>query len=254
MPTQGRPAFVAQAIAYFRRQDYPARELVIVHHDDADLPQGAAAPGIRIVRPRQTSIGGMRNAAVEAARGDIIAHWDDDDWHGPRRLGRQAAPIVKGIADLTGLNDTLFMILATREFWSVSPELYARLFVENVHGGTLMFRREVWRRSGPYPCISLREDAEFLMRAVRDGATLCRLRGRDDYVYVRHGRNTWSFAEGTYLKRDEWLKVDQPATLAPDLDFYFSDRIGPPPMPAQPRSSLRPAALWRRRRRHLART
>jgi hypothetical protein len=31
MPTPGRLHFVAQAIAYFRRQDYPNRELVIVH-------------------------------------------------------------------------------------------------------------------------------------------------------------------------------------------------------------------------------
>ncbi|HUE78397.1 MAG TPA: glycosyltransferase family 2 protein [Sphingomicrobium sp.] len=231
MPTQGRPAFVAQAIAYFQRQDYPARELVIVHHEDSDLPEGKAGPGLRFVRTSQASIGGMRNAAVEAARGDIIAHWDDDDWHGPRRLSRQATPILQGIADITGFNDTLFMIVPTREFWSVSPELYARLFVENINGGTMMFRREIWRRSGPYPRISLREDAELLMRAVRDGARLCRLRGRDDYVYVRHGRNTWNFPEGRYLQRDEWFKVDEPETLAPDLDFYFADRNRPEPMP-----------------------
>ena len=253
MPTRGRPAFVAQAIAYFQRQDYPARELVIVHREDADLPEGAAGPGLRIVRTSQASIGGMRNAAVEAARGDIIAHWDDDDWHGPRRLSRQAAPILQGIADITGFNDTLFMVVPRREFWSVSPELHARLFVENIPGGTMMFRREIWRRSGPYPRISLREDAEFLVRAVRGGARLCRLRGRDHYVCVRHGRNTWNFAEGRYLQRDEWLKVDEPETLAPDLDFYFADRNRPEPMPAPPRASLRSAASCRRDR-HLALT
>lgn len=227
MPTRGRAAFVAQAVAYFQRQDYPARELVIVHQQDADLPEdiaGLAGPGLRIVRTGQASIGGMRNAAVEAARGDIIAHWDDDDWHGPRRLSRQAAPILQGIADITGLNDILFMAVPTREFWSVSPELHARLFVEDISGGTMMFRREVWRRSGPYPRISLREDAELLIRAVRDGARLCRLRGRDDYVYVRHGRNTWKFVAGTYLQREDWRKVDEPGTLAADLDFYFADR------------------------------
>ncbi|MEA3061813.1 MAG: hypothetical protein QOJ94_1594 [Sphingomonadales bacterium] len=222
MPTQGRPLFVAQAIAYFHRQDYSARELVIVHHDDTDLPEGAHAPGIRIVRTSQASIGGMRNAAVEAARGAIIAHWDDDDWHGPHRLSHQATPILEGVADVTGFNDTLFMIVPAREFWTVSPDLYAKLFVENIHGGTLMFRREVWQRSGPYPRISLREDAELLIRAMRDGARLCRIRGREDYVYVRHGRNTWSFTEGAYLNREGWLKTDEPETLVADLDFYFA--------------------------------
>ena len=233
MPTHGRPAFVAQAIAYFQRQDYPARELVIVHREDADVPEGAAGPGVRIVRTGEASIGAMRNAAVEAARGDIIAHWDDDDWHGPRRLSRQAVPILQGVADITGFNDTLFMVVPTREFWSVSPELHARLFVEDISGGTMMFRREIWRRSGPYPRISLREDAELLIRAMRGGARLCRLRGRDDYLYVRHGRNTWTFAEGTYLQREDWLRVDEPESLAPDLDFYFADRNRPEPIPAQ---------------------
>jgi len=240
MPTRGRPIFVAQAIAYFRRQDYPARELVIVHHDEADLPEGAAGPGVRIVRTGRASIGDMRNAALEASVGDLIVHWDDDDWHGPRRLSRQALPILQGIADITGFNDTLFMILPTREFWSVSPELHARLFVENISGGTMMFRREIWRRSGPYPRISLREDAEFLIRAMRHGARLCRLRGRDDYLYVRHGRNTWKFAEGTYLQREAWLKVAEPEALAPDLGFYFPDRNRPEQVPAQRSAGFEP--------------
>jgi glycosyltransferase involved in cell wall biosynthesis/GT2 family glycosyltransferase len=252
MPTQGRPEFAAQAIAYFQRQDYPARELVIVHRDESDLPESAGGPGIRIVRTGEASIGGMRNAAVEAARGDVVAHWDDDDWHGPRRLSRQAAPILQGSADVTGLNDTLFMIVPTRQFWSVSPELFARLFVENVHGGTLMFRREIWRRSGPYPRISLREDAELLIRAIRGGARLCRLGGRDDFVYVRHGRNTWSFAEGAYLQPDAWLRVEQPEPLAADLEYYFNDRNLAPAAAIPSRPRLQPSALYRRHGRRLA--
>ena len=42
MPTRNRRAFVGQAIAYFQRQDYPARELIIV--DDGDDPVGDLIP------------------------------------------------------------------------------------------------------------------------------------------------------------------------------------------------------------------
>ena len=231
MPTRGRPGFVARAIAYFRRQDYPNRQLVIVHRDDGDLPEAVEAEDILLVRTDEESIGAMRNRAVAAAGGDIIAHWDDDDWHGPRRLSRQAAPILDGVADITGLNDTLFLVVPGEDYWEVTPDLFARLFVENVHGGTLMFHRDAWRRSGPYPEISLREDADFLSRAVADGARLCRLGGRRDFVYVRHGANTWRFAEGRYLG-EGWRRVEAPAFMAEDGPYYSG---GPPKPPARPR-------------------
>jgi O-antigen biosynthesis protein len=220
MPTRGRPSFVAQAITYFRRQDYPRRELVIVYDDEADLPAGIDDHNIRTIRATQASVGGKRNEGVRAARGEIIAHWDDDDWYAAQRLSRQVLPIVQGVADITALNGNLFMVIPAGEFWSVSRELFARLFVENVSGGTLMFRAEIWHRSGPYPLTSLREDADFLVKAMRDGARLCRLPGRDLHIYVRHKGNTWKFSEGRYLQQSDWSRVPEPAFLAGDRAFY----------------------------------
>ncbi|HYW16008.1 MAG TPA: glycosyltransferase [Allosphingosinicella sp.] len=231
MPTRGRPRFVARAIAFFRRQDYPNRQLVIVHRDDGDLPEAVEAEDVVLVRTDEESIGAMRNRAVAAADGDIVVHWDDDDWHGPHRLSRQAAPILDGVADITGLNDTLFLVVPSEEYWEVTPDLFAKLFVENVHGGTLMFNRDSWRRSGPYPEISLREDAVFLSRALADGARLCRLGGRRDFVYIRHGANTWRFDEGRYLG-EGWGEVEAPGFMAEDRPFYSG---GPPKPPARPR-------------------
>ncbi len=236
MPTRGRPGFVARAIAYFRRQDYPHRELIIVHEDDADLPDDIAGPDVRVVKTAQRSIGGKRNEAIGAARGAIIAQWDDDDWHGDQRLTRQVAPIVRGLADITGLNELLFMVIHAAEFWAVSRALFRRMFVGDVAGGTLVFRREVWRRSGPYPTTSLREDAEFLARAMRDGARLCRVPGQDLYVYVRHERNTWRFKEGQYLQQSGWSQVREPEFIARDREFYAASRtpVARPSRPARP--------------------
>ena len=234
MPTRGRPAFVAQSIAYFRRQDYPNRELLIVYDDEADLPECADGPGVRTLRATQRSVGAKRNQGVAAARGEIIAHWDDDDWYAPSRLSWQARPILQGLADITGLNDMLFMVMGQGAFWSVTRPLFARLFMENVSGGTLMFRREVWDRSGPYPAISLREDADFMVQAMGEGARLCRLPGRDQCVYVRHGHNTWRFAEGRYLQADEWSSEPEPAFMAPDRAFYFGAEEAAAPTPAAP--------------------
>jgi O-antigen biosynthesis protein len=233
MPTRGRPRFVAQAITYFHRQDYPNLELVIVYEDQADLPEVAGGPHIRLVRAASaSSIGAKRQAGTEAALGEIIAHWDDDDWYAPERLSRQAGPILHGVADITALNDVTFMLIAARQFWTVTPELFERMFVGNVCGGTLVYRRDVWRRSGPYPAISLREDCDFMVKAMRDGARLCPMPGRDLCIYVRHGDNTWKFAEGRFLFEDDWSLASEPDFLGPDQDFYFGEPSrGPHPAP-----------------------
>ena len=75
-------------MAYFERQQYPNRELIIIDDGDdkvADLVP-AGDPRIRyIALPGQVSIGAKRNSACQLARGDIIAHWDDDDHSAPGR-------------------------------------------------------------------------------------------------------------------------------------------------------------------------
>ena len=228
MPTRGRARFVAQSIAYFRRQDWPRRELLIVYEDEQDLPpaQGMAqelAEGrIRCVRmPPGSTIGAKRNEAVRLARGDIVAHWDDDDWYADERLSRQVAPLLQGIADITGLNDLLFLALATGEWWQASPALFRRLFAENVSGGTLVYWRRLWLHQGRYPSTSLREDADFMEQVMAAGARLCRLPGRALCVYVRHPGNTWQFKAGSYLQEREWSRVAAPPFMAPDLPFYL---------------------------------
>lgn len=244
MPTRGRRRFVDQAVGYFRRQDYPNKELIIVHERDDDLPEGLEGPDVRCVRVAGgLSIGAKRQAGAEAAKGEILAHWDDDDWYAPTRLSRQVAPILAGVADITGLNDVSFLNIAERRCWQVTPELFARMFLENVVGGTLTFPREVWRRSGPYPAISLREDCGFMAQAMRRGARLLSIPGRTLCVYVRHEMNTWKFAEGRFLSQSGWSMVSEPPWLGPDRDFYFSAASHRQAMRAAPRPGAADAPL-----------
>src|SRR5580698_3119394 len=110
MITAGRPELVGQSTGYFLRQEHPERELVIVHEDPADLPaEMPEDPRVRTALvPRGLSLGEKRNEGARLARGSILLHWDDDDWHGPRRIQHQIAPILRGHADVTGLSGTLF--------------------------------------------------------------------------------------------------------------------------------------------------
>lgn len=236
MPTGGRERFARQAVRYFQRQTYPNRELIVV--DDGDVgdtaegwplwmdaldPCETDAP-VRYLRvPTGTTIGAKRNAAVRAARGDLLLCWDDDDWYGPERIGRQVEPMIAGRAGVTALGRSLFYHVESDQFWRCSAEIHARMFYQSVIGGTLAFRRSDWRASGGFPAKSMAEDASFLRRLLMRNVALEQVSSENLFVYVRHGSNSWRFATGQHLGQSGWSNVPRPSAMTfEDLTFYQS--------------------------------
>ncbi len=218
MPTFNRRAFVPHALEYFLHQDYPNRELIIVD-DGADAIGDLAAnlPGVRYIRlPSRKSIGAKRNLACQQARGEIIATWDDDDWYSPDRLRYQVMPIIAGQADLTGLENAFVLELATGHFWTTNPQLHEKLFAGNVHGGTIVYRKDLLQKGLRYPEVNLAEDAYLLRCATKRGLRLVRLSNPGVFVYVRHGRNAWrEFAPGRFISPSGWQKISAPPAFPP---------------------------------------
>ncbi|HEV7892154.1 MAG TPA: glycosyltransferase [Pyrinomonadaceae bacterium] len=224
MPTCDRRSFIPLALENFRRQDYPNKELVVVDDgDDAigDLTLGQT--GVRYIRlAMRTSIGGKRNLACRQPRGPVIAHWDDDDWYAPDRLRYQVAPILAGEADLTGLVGDYVLELPGGDFWTTLPHLHRRMFVGDVHGGTLVYRSSLLESGVRYPETNLAEDAALIRQAASRRQRLLRLANPGVFVYVRHGSNAWGeYAPGTFLDPAGWRRIAQPPTF-PDnsLDDY----------------------------------
>ena len=126
---------------------------------------------------------------------------------------------------MTGLVTPVILELPAWRFWAVTPALHRRLFVGDVHGGTLAYRREVWERVARYPDASLAEDAAFLTAALRRGARLERVPGDGIFMYVRHGRNAWRFRCGSHGGDAGWLRSAAPPLEREDRDFYRKRRI-----------------------------
>src|SRR5262249_22545478 len=143
MPTRDRPQFVAQAVRYFRRQEHPALELIIV--DDGRSPVTADGDDrIRIIRlDRPHTIGYKRNLACDASRGEFVAHWDDDDWHSPRRLRVQTAALLDGCRDVIGIGSVLHYSPKGGSVWLRE---YAQHAGPGVAVGTLLYRKSTWQR------------------------------------------------------------------------------------------------------------
>jgi O-antigen biosynthesis protein len=231
MPTRQRPEFALQAVRYFFGQDYPNKELVILE----DGPPSLAGrlpddPRVRHIAAggATRSIGALRNEACRLARGDIVAHWDDDDWYGPQRLTRQVGAIRAGHADITALRDCLMLELETWRFWRCRPDLHRRLFVRDVHGGTLVYRRRIWEQKAKFPDSSLAEDAAFLEQAVRRGARLQAVEADGIFVYLRHGTNAWRFACGGLGDPAGWQLMPEPDLPAQARAFYAARSAAAP--------------------------
>ncbi len=160
MPTYDRRPFVPLALRWFLAQDWPSRELVIVD-DGSDavadlLPED---PRIRYVRlDRKHSLGAKRNLACQNARGDIIVHWDDDDWSAPRRLTYQVSSLLQEQATVCGLTRVYYHQPGTGRSWQYIYPDDQRPWVA---GNTLCYVRDFWRRN-PFPDINVGEDARFL--------------------------------------------------------------------------------------------
>jgi glycosyltransferase involved in cell wall biosynthesis len=215
MPTYNRRRFIPLALEGFLAQDYPHKELLVI--DDGSDPVGdlvEGLPGVHYLRlPARTSIGSKRNLACARAAGTILAHWDDDDWYAPERLRYQAGPLLRGEADVTGLENAYILDLPAGTFWTTDPRLHQRMFVGDVHGGTLMYRRALRQQGVQYPEANLAEDAALLSQALQRGGRLCRLANAGVFVYVRHGRNAWRFETGRFLDPAGWHHTDRPPTF-----------------------------------------
>jgi len=212
MPTYNRRAFLPLALESFSRQDYPAKELIIVD-DGTDIVRDLAegVPGVRYLHlPAHVSIGEKRNRACMEAQGAVIAHWDDDDWYAPNRLRHQVGPLLSGHADMTGLENSCLLELPSARFWLTRPGLHARMFFGDVHGGTLVYWKNLFSIGLRYPPISLAEDAAFIFAALRARKRLSRLKNDGIFVYVRHGDNAWKFQPGQFLEPAGWDLIPPP--------------------------------------------
>jgi glycosyltransferase involved in cell wall biosynthesis/predicted O-methyltransferase YrrM len=160
MPTFNRRGFVPQAVWYFLRQDYENRELIVV--DDGDDAIADLIPNddrIRYVRLNERhTVGAKRNIACECARGKIIAHWDDDDWHAPHRLSYQVEALLREGAAVCGINRLLFYDLryGCGRLYVYPPE--QRLWLS---GSTLCYTKSFWAQHR-FADVDVGEDARFV--------------------------------------------------------------------------------------------
>lgn len=218
MPTANRRRFVPLAIQNFLQQDYPNRELVILddgHDSVADL--SPADPCVKYIRsPHRQTVGAKRNQCVRACQGDLIMHWDDDDWVAPHRIRYQVEGMLREGADICGLRQMLFHELATGKTWLYTYPPNLRMWVV---GGSMLYTRNFWQRS-PFPDVQVGEDSRFLWKQPHGKLTV--LPDYRFYVAMIHPENTSPKVCGDPY----WTQSpENPRSIMGDvLDLYHAER------------------------------
>jgi len=143
MPTYNRRQFIPHAIEYFLNQDYANRELVILD-DGSDSINDLVPVDERILYVRleqKITLGAKLNLACQQARGEIVAHWDDDDWYAPRRLSYQVAALADDGIDICGINRLLYYDLQSgRAYEYVYPPEHRTWLL----GSELCYPKKYW--------------------------------------------------------------------------------------------------------------
>ena len=218
MPTANRRRFVPLAIQNFLQQDYPNRELVILDDGkDSVADLSPADPRVKYMRSthRQT-VGAKRNQCIRASQGDLIVHWDDDDWVAPHRIRYQVEAMLREGAEVCGLRQMLFHDLSTSQTWlyTYPPNLRTWLV-----GGSLLYTRSFWQRS-PFPDVQVGEDSRFLWKQTH--GKLAVLPDYRFYVAMIHPENTSPKVCGDPY----WTQSpEDPRSIMGDVfDLYHAER------------------------------
>ena len=180
--TFNRPFQLAEAIASFLRQTYPAelRELIVL--DDAGQYDPAACdhlPGVKLIttKYRFRTLGEKRNACAALASPDVDAYavWDDDDIHLPWHLEAMARVFAEGIP-----------WSRPAEVWIDQRTYLERQPTNEVFHGAWGFTRDAFLSVGGYPAMQSGQDQALAIRFMRAGIRAASPSGLPSYIYRWH--------------------------------------------------------------------
>lgn len=212
--TYDRPAFVEQAVAWFQAQTWGRKEMIVVDDSPAARrPDLRRHPNVlHLTLDERADMGTKHNLGLRAAQGDVLCYQDDDDWFHPRRLVMQLEPLVLGRAAITGMLREYVAVLQTGRFYKFLPKSRRAplkdwigngraTFRLPIHDGTAMFLRRALPAGVEHPPLPVGQKVEFLNALHVRGARCEAILNDGLFVYVRHGRNTWQYAEGRVMER-----------------------------------------------------
>ena len=185
VPVFNRPAMLVEAVESVLAQTYPELEVIVVDDGSTDetwtICQKLALSDERVRIRRQDHVGRpglVREVGRALARGQYIQYLDSDDLLAPDRFSKMVPCLENGaVADLA--------YCLTRRYAVGQPpkpvpagrtsETFTRIFLEILADrpwftASVLYRREICDRAGPWSDLPFLEDVELDARMGRLGA------------------------------------------------------------------------------------
>lgn len=159
MPTSfSRRSYWDGAIKCFLDQTYLDCNLLIV--DEAPKPADRSFPDRVsyecITAGRKLNTGEKRNFTNQRASGEVIVHFDDDDWSHPLRIEKQLSLLVESKKQVVGYHDLFFYKVGDQSLWKYKYQ------GRGAYGsGTTLMYYKSWWEAHPFLSTSIGEDAQF---------------------------------------------------------------------------------------------
>ncbi len=203
MVTLDRLALAKLAIRSYAEQSYADRELVIVSDGEEGYRNALVRcveelgiAGVRVIYPGPGgwTLGALRNISVEAAQGEIICQWDDDDYSHPERLAIQFGHMIAQAAGASFFADHLHYLEPDGLLWWIDWSVNGQNDgLMQLAPGTLMMHRDSRFRYPECGPDARRGEDWVFMESVYGSLTVAALKGAGHlYLYRYHGRNTFS--------------------------------------------------------------
>ena len=196
VPTRNRASFLPQLLELYRSQTWKNKELLVL--DDSEQEDTAFKDlannqsDIKYWhRTQQLSIGSKRNALIRESTGEIIAHFDDDDYYAPNYLSWMHGEMELNHADLVKLGGwfSLHQRSNTLGFWDTTDfksehhifcgtedlQTKEEAFSENAlrsfltgYGFSYFYKKSCWESTN-FPDRDIGEDSLFLEQLITRG-------------------------------------------------------------------------------------
>ncbi len=199
IPTQHRTHLLPAIIDCFNKQTWWNKELLIF--DDTPNGQSAIAqlqnkyPNVILLHIEETcSIGSKRNQLIQKASGELIAHFDDDDYYAPTYIETLAKALISSNADMIKLSGWFCLHQAsnTLGYWDTGrrdlphtiftgdkrPASRPQKFTDHAYhsfltgyGFSYLFKKKIWSDS-EFNDINHGEDSQFHDDILAKNATI----------------------------------------------------------------------------------
>jgi hypothetical protein len=195
IPTGNRQHLIPLAISCALSQTYPNFEILIV--DDGIVPTKITIKDsrLRYIGPSELSpwpewtlrlpLGAKINESIAFAKGEIIMHFDDDDWYAPGRMQDQVDLLLSSGKHVTGYNDFFIWPMHFKP-----PVLPYRQTTPNLCTGATQAYYLSWWETHKFEETKTGFDCVFSNTARKENQ-LALKSGIDMFVARQHGHNSW---------------------------------------------------------------